>query len=109
MVTQVSNIKGRRRQRPPGPPPDDRSGDYQFGRALQALASVGTDDPDYAGVDLSEASVHAVLALGAYTRDLAGALRELAARPPGYPPDRLAELIGEMFSAANTARAAHHG
>jgi len=95
MVTQVSRVKGRRR-RPPGPD-DERSGDYQFGRALEALAAEGAGP--------AHASVHALLALSAYTRDLAGALGELAGRPPGYPADRLAELIGEMFGAAQTARA----
>lgn len=73
---------------------------YQFRRALDALGTssehreaVEQDRTAAMELDQAEAAVHATLAQAAYTRDLAQAIRELAALPPRIPMDQLAALL----------------
>lgn len=83
----------------PGTDHDLKSGDYQFTRALQSLSEAGSSDDegdrDALVSDMAEAGIHAVLALAAYTRDLAAALQALAGEPK-VPVSKLAELAGDI-------------
>lgn len=74
--------------------PDRRSGEYQYTRALQII-----DDDERTGAyhELEEAKLHALLAVGAYLRDLTAML---AAKPMSpvemVPAARVAEMAADI-------------
>lgn len=81
----------------PAPSVGQFAGDYQF---AQALAELGQAPPIREAGDLDAAQLHATLAVAAYMRELAAAIRAQIAEPR-IPLPQLAELIGDVFASAS--------